>query len=58
MARRFYSDHRVYDAINDLKAVMKDLWESLWVGNVQKLYRSLSRRLLAVIDAEGGDSKY
>lgn len=55
-ARQVYSDHQDYDAIDDTRAMMKDVWESFSIEYLQKLYRSLPRRLLAVIDVEGGDT--
>lgn len=58
MTLRVYSGHQVYDTIDDLKAVIKDVWESLSVEYMQELYCSIPCRLLAVIDAKGGDTKY
>lgn len=58
MAPRVYSGFRSYNTIFDVKDVIKDVWKSVAVENVQKLYRSFPRRLLAVIDTRRGDTKY
>lgn len=58
MSRCVYSDHRIYNTLVDLKVKIENVWESLTIEYIQKLYRSIPRRLLAVIDAKKEDGNY
>lgn len=58
MARRVYCSRCIYNKVEDLKAEIKDVWETSSVEYLQNLYRSIPRRLLAVIDTNGGDIKH
>lgn len=58
IARRVYSDRRVYSTLNGKKADIKDASESLCVYYLQKHYRTIPRRLFLVIDAKEDDTKY
>ena len=50
--KRFYKDYE------ELVQDVKNSWNSLTITYIQNLYNSMNRRILAVIEAEGGPSRY
>ncbi|CDF35348.1 unnamed protein product [Chondrus crispus] len=58
MARRVYLRQRQFDTIEQLKEVIEDVWAIISGELLQKLYRSIPRRMLAVLDGQGRATKY
>ena len=49
---------RQFQNVNDLKQCIQDEWEQLKQKNIKKLYKSLPKRMIAVIKSKGGATKY
>ena len=58
MARRVYLRQRQFDTVEQLKEVIEDVWATISGELLQKLYRSIRRRMLAVLDGQGRATKY
>ena len=58
MARRVYFNGRQFKNVEEMEEVVRYVWEHLSNEYIFKLYRSIPKRLLAVIDAKGDATKY
>ena len=58
MARRVYARQRQFDTIAQLKEVIEEVRATIGGEGLQKLYRSIPRRMLAVLDSKGRATKY
>ena len=58
LARKVYANNRSFETISDLKQTIVTEWESISTDYLFKLYRSIPRRLLSVIDKKGDATKY
>ena len=58
MARGVYLRQRQFDTVDQLKEVIVEVWATISGELLQSLYRSIPRRMLAVLDVQGRATKY
>ena len=58
MARRVDLRQRQFDTVDQLKEVIEEVWATISGELLQSLYRSIPRRMLAVLDGQGRATKY
>ncbi|CDF40946.1 unnamed protein product [Chondrus crispus] len=58
MARVVYARGRHYQNVRELKDAIEEAWSTVGSDLLLKLYKSLPRRMHAVMDARGGATKY
>lgn len=58
MNRRVYRGFRSVETFEELKKEIHNFWKELEDSCILKMYRSILRRLLAVMDAKGKAKKY
>lgn len=58
MVRKVFFRGKQYASIDDLKEAVLVGWEDISSEYTFKLYRSYFRLLIAVIDANGGETRY
>ena len=58
MAHRVYLRQRQFHTVEQLKEVIEDVWATNNGELLQKLYRSIPRRILALLDGRGRATKY
>lgn len=58
LVRKVYSRGRQFSDTDDLMDEIQASWEDIDRDIIFKLYRSIPKRLLAVTDANGGETKY
>lgn len=58
LARKVYEGGRQYNNKNELKEAIEASWENIHQDQIQSLYDSLPRRILALHDAKGKWTKY
>lgn len=58
MARRLYSYHKQFDDICEFKNAIVDVWEDLSAAYLEKIYLSILRIIIFVIDNNDKATKY
>ena len=58
MARTVYKRRKQYSTVDELKQAIRDARDEINSDYIFKLYNSIPRRLMAVIDAKGNATKY
>ena len=58
LARRVYGHGRQFDTLEDLADKIIDCWDSITDQYLNKLYDSIPRRLVEVLEKNGGPSSY
>lgn len=58
MGGKFYAKGKQFENIEDIDDSILNVWGSLTADYMQKVYWSISKRLLAVVDKRGGATKY
>ncbi|CDF33089.1 unnamed protein product [Chondrus crispus] len=58
MARMVYARGKHYPNVQDLKVAIEEAWSTVGSELLLTLYKSLTRRMHAVMDARGGATKY
>lgn len=56
--RMVYCRGKQNENVDDLLVAVQGAWEYVANDYIENLYRSIPRRLLQVIDAKGGETKY
>lgn len=58
MIRKVYVNGNQLDSVEDLKESIVNIWLSQTAGYMQKLFRSIPRRLLSLMDTRGSATRY
>lgn len=58
LARKVYQNGRQFQNQSELKEAIEAAWENISQGQIQSLFKSLPRRILALYDAKGKHTKY
>lgn len=58
LARKVYENGRHFETRSDLEEAIKTAWQTIPQDQIQSLYHSLPRRIIALHDAKGKYTKY
>lgn len=58
VARRVYKDGRQFTTVEELKDGIREAWASIDENLMRNLVESMPRRIFAVIQSQGGSTKY
>lgn len=58
LVQAVYKENRQFQNISDLKKCLREEWNNLSQDYIRKLYKSLSKRMLEVIENKGGSVHY
>lgn len=58
LAQDVYNKGKQYDNINDLKNAIKEAWDRIELHTLRKLADSMPRRILSLLEARGGPTRY
>lgn len=58
LVRSVYPDNKQYATVNELKDAILRAWEGLNMNTLERLSRSLPKRLIEVVKSSGGPTKY
>jgi hypothetical protein len=58
LSRMVYGDGKVYDDINSLKKAIGENWDKISLRYCKKLVDSMETRIKAVIENDGGSTKF
>ena len=58
LARKVYAGCRQFSGLTELADAVLDAWNEIDIPTVHRLYESIPKRLLSVVDSKGGPTKY
>lgn len=58
LARRVYLRGRQFDSLDELEQEVRSAWAAIEPSYLLKLYNSMKRRMMAIMDAKGGETSY
>ena len=58
MSRNIYENGKQYNTLSELKNAVLNSWSSVNRNYIQYLYKSMSKRLLEVLDKKGNSISY
>ncbi|CAK9806981.1 Transposable element Tc3 transposase [Anthophora quadrimaculata] len=58
LSKAVYRENRQFENINELKKCLEEEWRNISLDYIRKLYRSLPKRMLEVVENKGGSTHY
>ncbi|KAK2586497.1 hypothetical protein KPH14_011395 [Odynerus spinipes] len=58
LSRAVYAKGRQFNSVNELKECITQEWEKMEQKRIQKLFKSIPKRIISIIKNSGGSTKY